>query len=265
MTEEILELLVWYLRVCSTGGRSLGWSDSYPNRGAFNQAVYRLRKAGLLVHRTGGETALALSPNVEKRLRAAHRPRRFWKRRWRGRWYVLVYDVPEKNRVYRDVLRGFLREQRMGCLQRSVYVAPDDIRPQYDDLLHGADVGAYACLFESNTVLGQEPGEIVARAWDMDELCIHQTAYVDLCAKNLSKVAAGDFDRASLELLVREEMAVYVAVMANDPLLPQALLPPDYRGIDAYEIHCAFVQTAAPRLRRQIVDKVAGRIANEPL
>ena len=42
----------------------------------------------------------------------------------------------------------------MGCLQKSVWVSPRDIRPEHDDLVKGIRVNFYAYLFEATTVLG---------------------------------------------------------------------------------------------------------------
>lgn len=47
-------------------------------------------------------------------------------RRWDGRWRVLVFDVPEKKRRERDVLRAMLRRLGFRYLQRSVWVYPFD-------------------------------------------------------------------------------------------------------------------------------------------
>ena len=249
--EELLEFVAWYLDISSRRayGYAVGWGGGEPGRKAFNQAVYRLRKAGLVVSRSGGSGATpALSPGGEKHLRPVHHPRRWWRQRWNGFWYVLVYDVPEKNRSFRNVLRRFLQQQRMGCLQRSVYVTPRDIRPVYDDLLHGADVGPYACLFESRTVLGMEPAELVARAWDFERLNALQRAYCDLCEENLFRMSEEELDPTDLGLLAQEEMAAYVAVMTDDPLLPRELLPSDYEGEAAYKAHHGFVRALSRRL-----------------
>jgi len=54
---------------------------------------------------------------------AAKRPKR-----WDGRWRVLVFDVPEKRRRDRDVLRKTLRRLGFYHLQHSVWVYPFDCK-----------------------------------------------------------------------------------------------------------------------------------------
>lgn len=58
--------------------------------------------------------------------------------RWDGRWRVLVFDVPEKKRRERDVLRAMLRRLGFRYLQRSVWVYPFDCA-EVVDLLRAAN------------------------------------------------------------------------------------------------------------------------------
>lgn len=48
------------------------------------------------------------------------------KRRWNGRWRVIVFDVPEKRRRTRDRLRFLMQELGFYRLQDSVWVFPYD-------------------------------------------------------------------------------------------------------------------------------------------
>ena len=48
------------------------------------------------------------------------------KRRWNGRWRIVVFDVPEKRRKTRDKLRILMQELGFVRLQDSVWVFPYD-------------------------------------------------------------------------------------------------------------------------------------------
>lgn len=48
------------------------------------------------------------------------------KRRWNGRWRVIIFDVPERRRRTRDRLRLFMKELGLIRLQDSVWVFPYD-------------------------------------------------------------------------------------------------------------------------------------------
>ncbi len=48
------------------------------------------------------------------------------KRRWNGRWRVVIFDIPERRRKVRDRLRVLMRELGFMRLQDSVWVFPYD-------------------------------------------------------------------------------------------------------------------------------------------
>ncbi|MBN1268962.1 MAG: hypothetical protein JXB04_05200 [Kiritimatiellae bacterium] len=250
VSEEFLQLLMETGDVLATRGRCLTWSSCWDNRQAYGGVLRRLRKAGLVVERRGkdNEPMLTLTDKAASRVPIECRPERYWKYKWNGLWYVLTYDVPESNRAYRNVLRGFLTRLRMGWLHRSVWVTPRDIRPEYDDLVRGAAVGRYAFLLEAETVLGQSPLEVVEGAWDMDRLQQIQHWYHQVFAENLERLRTADVPEEELVELARDEMSAYLSAMQEDPLLPRVLWPPGYRGEAAYRLHKAFVREVARRL-----------------
>jgi phenylacetic acid degradation operon negative regulatory protein len=247
--QELLELMFGLGEVLATRGRSLLLSECCPTRTAYHAAVYRLRKAGLIADCDvlGGRRVLELTDDGRSRLPDSCRPNRFWKRKWNRLWYVLVYDVPESERPYRNALREFLRRMRMGCLQRSVWVTPRDIRPEYDDLVHAAGVDAVSYLLESATVLGRNPQDIVCSAWDFERLGEIQSWYCDVYAENLGRLLEGKHAPSVLVTFAREEMSAYLSAMAEDPLLPRELWPDGYRGQEVCTLHRRLVKEIGKR------------------
>ncbi|MFA6184013.1 MAG: hypothetical protein WC682_02825 [Parcubacteria group bacterium] len=45
-------------------------------------------------------------------------------RKWDNRWRIVLFDIPEKDRAFRDILRDHLRELKFFKLQHSVFVSP---------------------------------------------------------------------------------------------------------------------------------------------
>ena len=45
-------------------------------------------------------------------------------KRWDGKWRLVLFDIPEKNRLFRDILREHLRTLKFLKLQHSVFVSP---------------------------------------------------------------------------------------------------------------------------------------------
>ena len=198
---------------------------------AYRQALYRLRRDGLIARRDirAGSPTMELTSEGRRHISVEIMPERFWNQRWDGRWYILMYDVPERERRYRDALNRFLTRMRMGCLQKSVFVSVRDIRPLYYDLDIAAAVAEYANLFEARTVQGQSDAEVVARAWDFDRLRKIQANYLEICQARLRQPFDAIPFSAVLDAL-RAELAEYREAMRSDPLLPKTLWPFDYLG-----------------------------------
>ncbi len=247
--EELLHLAIVYIDAALTRGRSLHWSYVWDDQRSYRNAVRRLEKDGLVFLKPGEpssvigftEAAITSAPRALK-------PERWWKKKWNGTWYVFLYDVPESTRTYRDAIRRFLQNKKLGQLQRSVYVTTNDIRPDYSDLLKLLYTRDYTVLFEAKTVLGQSPSEIVQSAWDFDKLRECQSWYLEICEHNLAFVLSGELSRPQLENLAREEMTAYLTAMENDPLLPATLHPKDYLGRAVYGTHKKIVGEIGKRL-----------------
>lgn len=233
-----------------TRGRALLWGQGFQIPSSCRMAMSRLRRAGLIAYRrTGGrDPVLQITAKGDEARAALSRPERFWPRKWKGLWYVLSYDVPEKSRAYRDHLRWFLSNQRMGMLQHSLWVSPDDIRAEFRDLVQAAALDQYAFLFEARQVLGRSDREIVERAWPFERLEKTQAWYLSVYEENFTRLIARPHAPGAVFALGQEAMSAYIAVMRQDPLLPLALCPPSYRGPQVVELHRRLLRAVGERL-----------------
>ncbi|VGO14464.1 hypothetical protein PDESU_03026 [Pontiella desulfatans] len=116
--EELVSLIGGSAAIILSRGASEVYGHCYPNRKAYYASLARLRERGLVVQsRTDGSMpGLRLTDAGRDRLPPYYDPQRFWNRKWNKWWYVLMFDVPEKDRAYRDELRRFLKKERLGCL-----------------------------------------------------------------------------------------------------------------------------------------------------
>lgn len=236
--EEWLDVLTGVGEILLTRGRSVQWNKTFPTSAAYRSAMARLHKRGLIVRTTGRENLpqIILSETGKNTRADYHSPEKFWNRRWNGIWYMLIFDVPEKERHYRDTLRKFLKQLRMGCLQKSVWITPQDIRPEYDDLEKAASIHAVAYLLESQTVLNEDQEEMVCNAWDFQKLNELQHRYIDVYTENLEIISQVHSEESLLTLLYQESEA-YIQVMVTDPLLPKKLHPKNYLGPQVWKLH----------------------------
>ncbi len=246
-SEEWLDILSGVVDTMATQGRSVFWGHTYPNETAYYNSMARLKKAGLVVRsdHDGKLPHLKLTEAGQNKLPVYHRPEKRWNTRWNGIWYTLIFDVPETERHYRDTLRGFLKRMHMGCLQKSVWITPRDIRPEYDDLERAASVNAVSYLLESRTVLHQETQELVLDAWDFDKLHELQSRYLAVYSNNLQRLKEEASDEEALMALLYQEAEAYIQCMRPDPLLPAELLPKEYLGRKVFDLHNTLRQSIA--------------------
>ena len=225
------------------------FSAPFPNRFAYHTAVSRLRKAGLLVNRSPRKRTpvLQMTDEGRKRISPSLHPNSFWNRKWEGAWFVISYDVPEKDRAYRDVLRRFLASQRMGCLQKSLWICPDDIRSSFRDMMTGARAQDFAVLFSCWDVLGLSKSDIVFQAWPFLRIISAQESFCSKWKRRLHEWETS-LPTGNAVDLAKEELEDYIAAMHGDPLLPKKLWPPGYAGKEAYELHKTVVRTISKRL-----------------
>ncbi|MFA5925406.1 MAG: hypothetical protein WC831_00565 [Parcubacteria group bacterium] len=56
-------------------------------------------------------------------------------KRWDGKWRLVLFDIPENNRLFRDILREHLRNLKFLKLQHSVFVSPHPFEKPISDLV----------------------------------------------------------------------------------------------------------------------------------
>lgn len=54
---------------------------------------------------------------------------------WDKKWRIILFDIPEKDRQFRDVLRDHLRELKFHKLQHSVFISPFPCEKQLLELM----------------------------------------------------------------------------------------------------------------------------------
>jgi phenylacetic acid degradation operon negative regulatory protein len=248
---EILDFLELSALFLTRGGWAVANRNCYPNRSAYRNAIARLNKEGLIIKASvRGETpGLFLSDEGRKLIPDYFYPEKMWNRKWNGIWYMLMYDVPEVDRKYRNVLRRFLVQMRMGGLQKSVWVTPHDIRPDFQDLKLAANIDTFAFLFEARTVLGMPQDRVVETAWDFERLRNLQELYCSMADRNLEELQSTDFDEEELSELLRISMEAYHGAFVEDPLLPWSLCPVGYLGKSVYSLHCLLIKEIGLRLK----------------
>ena len=95
------------------------------NRAAFNQAIYRLKKKGIIGSDDTGITLLR-----SDRIRNSALP--FIKTKpSKTNQVLIIFDIPEKDRRFRDWLRGQIRLWDFTMIQRSVWLGSGPLPEEF--------------------------------------------------------------------------------------------------------------------------------------
>lgn len=238
----LMDAFCYYAEFLTTGGRSAWRSQAYRSRTGYWNAVNRLRNQGIVAYRRkGGRDPILHVKAVQPSDEAVYHPETYWNQRWSGRWHMLVYDVPESNRRYREQLRRVLLQNRCGCLQGSVWISTRDLRPLFADLDEAAALSNMAYLLEARTVLGRSQLDLVEEAWDFDHLESLHTRYRAEVKESLALLASLT-EETHVATLAYQEAAAFRTVIDHDPLLPAPLHPSRYVGREILALHQRFVE-----------------------
>lgn len=149
-------------------------------------------------------------------------PQTCWDRRWDQQWRLLAYDIPAKPHARRQKLWRWLKQNRLGLLQRSLWISAKPLQT-IRGLFHDSANSHTLLLWEATTPAGLNPTSIAEQAWNLAELnSEYQVAF---------RLAQDD---PTPENIRKATCRWHKAVQA-DPLLPRALYPKSFHGFRATE------------------------------
>ncbi|MFH1838265.1 MAG: hypothetical protein ABH808_02080 [Candidatus Kuenenbacteria bacterium] len=93
-------------------------------------------KEGILLTKKGTEKVLNLKLKTEKR-----------KRRSDKKYQMIIFDIPEKKKYLRDLLRKKLLQLEYRLFQRSVWVCPYDVLKETEKFLREHSLDPYVRIF----------------------------------------------------------------------------------------------------------------------
>lgn len=206
-------------------GRSPQWAYSWTppkyNKNSFYSLTSRLYKTGFIEKVIkNGKPHLRLTNKGEKIIKRDFSYIDMQKKRWDGKWRLVIFDFPEKDKSVRDRLREKLLNLGFGKLQLSIYISPHDYAQDLAEFLTSQKILGYAYVLIAKHQLMGDPQDLAARVWPIEEI---NNKYEDLLYK-LEKIRKGDF--AS----VRKIKSDYLEVILEDPFLPRQLLPEYWLG-----------------------------------
>jgi len=124
-------------------------------RKQFSQFVDYLKKRGYIkITNLQGKKAILLTPRgKEKALRAKYLIKsEGLKKRKDGKWVMIIFDIPEKKKKYRDDFRKFLYTLGFQKLQQSVWISPYEISRELEEIVRIYRIDSYIRTFLINEI-----------------------------------------------------------------------------------------------------------------
>lgn len=126
-----------------------GWE--YPlHKAALAKALKRLRENGLVDFLDEKELVLRLTD--EGRSQALWSKLKFDQEKWDGRWRLVIWDIPEKKRAARDLLRAKLKELGFKHWQKSVWATKKNCTKILRDFIKHIGIEDWVMIIESDNV-----------------------------------------------------------------------------------------------------------------
>lgn len=161
--------------------------------------------------------------------------------KWGRRWTMVIFDIPERDKKARDVLRYQLQKRGFGMMQGSVWVKPFDVSGEIRNFIRAKNLQWRVKVLTFN-MRHQDEKEAIHRIWKMDRLNNEYKEFIQTTKKNFKNIKNHPFKKRktlyrALDLLARIAEKDYLPIYENDPQLPSSLLPTNWAGKRAYNIY----------------------------
>ena len=116
----------------------------------FSRIIKRLKEQGLV--ELLSETELSLRLTDSGKDRALWSKMRMGDERWDGRWRLVIWDIPEKRRLARDLLRFKLKQLGFTQWQKSVWASKVNCTKLLRDFIRKVGIEDWVMVIESDNV-----------------------------------------------------------------------------------------------------------------
>jgi len=193
-------------------------------------SIARLKKRGVLVpDASNGSAGYRLSVGVERIFERGDR-RIFHVHRMESddAWCVISFSIPESQRAVRGLLRRRLVSIGAGLISPALWICPDHLRCEVEQILTELDVRSHAVLFTtSRPRVAGSLSDAVAHWWDLPRLAALHRQFAESATRILDRVEPAGVPAFRGYVIGIDAWRV---VSYLDPGLPYDLLPPDWPG-----------------------------------
>lgn len=143
-------------------------------------------------------------------------------KKWDGIFMIVIFDIPEKQRVVRDNLRDKLRELGFGMLQESVWISPYHFEEDLREFLILNGLKNVVFVLSARKLFAGDMKLLAKSVWRLDSIV---SGYLEVL-EELKKIKQA---KESLQKgILKRAYDLYLGTLTRDPLLPRELLPTDW-------------------------------------
>ena len=162
----------------------------------------------------------------------------------------MIFDLPAKQKKVRQRLIFWLRQNRFGYLQDSVWIRPDPVKDVTEVVRDFRDNAESFTMLQSRCVPGFSDPALVRAAWPFGKIREGYEEYLQFTATACLRLKAGQPHPRDLFRLLRDERLCWRAAFQADPLLPRVLWPDDYNGEKAWRTRRQLLRALVAQLSR---------------
>lgn len=140
------------------------------SRQNFYQAVWRSIRTGDIEKVVKNNKAYLRLTTVGKKRICRDFPLTSFSRQWNKKWVILIFDIEEKSRKLRNVLRTKLKNIGFGMLQQSVWITPLPITKDMIEFIESNNLKERVFVLEVSSVLLGDPKELARKVWNLDRI-----------------------------------------------------------------------------------------------
>ena len=214
---------------------------------AVRASLFRLKKKNFIKgSHKGRETLFALSDNGKEFITSITNRISMSEKTWDGKWLLFSFNISEKKRGLRNILRNELIFLGFGRLHANLWISPYDIRAECYKIIERLKVKDYTVMFITDYI-GGNPKELAYRVWDLKRLSENYLRFIKKYQKQYEEFRDSnltDSSQIALEALVRllklkDELYKFGAKYPN---LPKELLPDDWIGFELKKVVIEYLQ-----------------------
>lgn len=115
------------------------------------KTIERLKKRGFIDFVNEEKLVIKLTESGRNKALVA-KIKTFKEEDWDGKWRIVSFDIPEKQRAFRDLLRYKLKEWGFSKFQNSVWRSKIDCAEQFKNIIDGLGIGKWVKVIESDSL-----------------------------------------------------------------------------------------------------------------